>query len=231
MGILKSISVLLAVAGVGALAAADSKRGGRQHTLRSGESSGSEAPKERGQHTLTRIDKSSGSASPEEPKGDHYKVLGVGNTAKPVEIREAYLKLVKDHHPDRRTGDTGKFQEVNTAYKVLSNKEQRKVYDEELKRRRVRAVVEMPNPESSDEEIRRDLDEVVRKIKEMEKKIAQTHHSEEKMALTQLVQDINDEVMRFLRENPRRVTCPEHLQLRQAAGALGRIIARCLPST
>jgi len=41
MGILKMISVLLAIAGVGALAAADSKRGGRQHTLRSGESSGS----------------------------------------------------------------------------------------------------------------------------------------------------------------------------------------------
>lgn len=63
---------------------------------------------------------------------DFYKVLGVPKDASEADIKKAYRKLAKDHHPDRNPGDTAseqKFKDVGEAYAVLSDSEQRKQYD------------------------------------------------------------------------------------------------------
>src|SRR5690606_19493830 len=63
---------------------------------------------------------------------DFYKVLGVPKDASDADIKKAYRKLAKDHHPDRNPGDTAseqKFKDVGEAYAVLSDSEQRKQYD------------------------------------------------------------------------------------------------------
>ena len=64
---------------------------------------------------------------------DYYKILGIGKTATPAEIKAAYRKLARKHHPDVNPNDANakkKFQELNEANEVLSDPEKRKKYDE-----------------------------------------------------------------------------------------------------
>ena len=49
-----------------------------------------------------------------------YKVLGIAENANSEEIKQAYLKLARQHHPDRG-GDATKFKEAQSAYDILSN--------------------------------------------------------------------------------------------------------------
>lgn len=58
----------------------------------------------------------------------YYELLGVDKKASYDEIRKAFRKLALKNHPDRG-GDKEKFQELNAAYEVLSDKEKRDVYD------------------------------------------------------------------------------------------------------
>jgi len=61
-----------------------------------------------------------------------YDSLGVAKGASQDEIKKAYRKLVRQHHPDRNPGDAAaeaKFKEVQAAYDVLSDPEKRKQYD------------------------------------------------------------------------------------------------------
>jgi molecular chaperone DnaJ len=61
-----------------------------------------------------------------------YETLGVPKNATQDEIKKAYRKLARQHHPDRNPGDESaeaKFKEVQTAYDVLSHAEKRKQYD------------------------------------------------------------------------------------------------------
>jgi DnaJ-class molecular chaperone len=58
----------------------------------------------------------------------HYDTLGVAKTATPEEIKRAYRKLASQHHPDKG-GDTARFQEIEAAYRVLSDVGQRQQYD------------------------------------------------------------------------------------------------------
>lgn len=59
---------------------------------------------------------------------DYYKTLGVERTATPDEIKRAYRKLASQHHPDRG-GSTAKFQEIEEAYRILSDAQKRAEYD------------------------------------------------------------------------------------------------------
>src|SRR5712692_6277330 len=64
---------------------------------------------------------------------DYYKVLGVERNATGAQIKSAYRKLARKHHPDVNPGNKGaenKFKEINEAYQVLSDPEKRKKYDE-----------------------------------------------------------------------------------------------------
>jgi len=64
---------------------------------------------------------------------DLYAVLGVSRSASKEDIKRAYRKLSKEHHPDRHKGDKGaeqKFKEVNEAYEVLSDEKKRAMYDQ-----------------------------------------------------------------------------------------------------
>ncbi|MCI0336324.1 MAG: molecular chaperone DnaJ [Acidobacteria bacterium] len=65
-------------------------------------------------------------------KRDYYEVLGVRRNAADQELKSAYRKLALQHHPDRNPGDKQseeKFKEINEAYAVLSNPENRARYD------------------------------------------------------------------------------------------------------
>lgn len=59
---------------------------------------------------------------------DHYKTLGVAKNATPDEIKKAYRKLASKHHPDKG-GDTATFQQIEEAYRILSDPQQRQQYD------------------------------------------------------------------------------------------------------
>lgn len=65
-------------------------------------------------------------------KRDFYEVLGVSRSASAKEIRQAFRKLARKHHPDvsKDKGAEAKFKEVNEAYEVLSDPENRKKYDQ-----------------------------------------------------------------------------------------------------
>src|SRR5436305_10899471 len=64
---------------------------------------------------------------------DYYAALGVPKTATAAEIKKAYRKLARQHHPDANKGDAAseeKFKEISEAYDVLSDEAKRKEYDE-----------------------------------------------------------------------------------------------------
>ena len=64
---------------------------------------------------------------------DYYKILGISKTATSGEIKTAYRKLARKHHPDLNPNDkeaNRKFQQLNEANEVLSNPENRKKYDQ-----------------------------------------------------------------------------------------------------
>jgi molecular chaperone DnaJ len=63
---------------------------------------------------------------------DFYQVLGVKRGASQKEIKQAYRKLARKHHPDVNPGDQAaeqRFKEISQAYEVLSNSEKREQYD------------------------------------------------------------------------------------------------------
>lgn len=64
---------------------------------------------------------------------DYYKILGVDKSASQEDIRKAFKKLARKHHPDLNPNDPDakrRFQEINEANEVLGDPEKRKKYDQ-----------------------------------------------------------------------------------------------------
>ena len=64
---------------------------------------------------------------------DYYATLGVTKAASDKEIKQAFRKLARKHHPDVNPGDKAaesRFKEINEAYEVLGDPAKRKKYDE-----------------------------------------------------------------------------------------------------
>mgnify|MGYP006088540715 FL=1 len=63
---------------------------------------------------------------------DHYEVLGIDRDADAAEVKSAYRRLARQHHPDANDGDSAaesEFKAVAASYKVLSDPEARQSYD------------------------------------------------------------------------------------------------------
>ncbi|MHB1486673.1 MAG: molecular chaperone DnaJ [Acidimicrobiales bacterium] len=63
---------------------------------------------------------------------DYYQVLGVGSNATEDEIKKAYRRLAREHHPDTNGGDPSseeRFKEITIAYETLKDPERRHRYD------------------------------------------------------------------------------------------------------
>lgn len=64
---------------------------------------------------------------------DYYKILGIGKNASADQVKSAYRKLARKHHPDVNPDDKEahkKFQQINEANEVLSDADKRKKYDQ-----------------------------------------------------------------------------------------------------
>ena len=64
---------------------------------------------------------------------DYYSILGVPKNASQDEIKKAYRKLARKHHPDLNKVDPQaeqRFKDINEANEVLSDAEKRKMYDQ-----------------------------------------------------------------------------------------------------
>jgi molecular chaperone DnaJ len=65
-------------------------------------------------------------------KRDYYEVLGLSREASDTEVKKAYRRLAREHHPDANPDDPTaeeRFKELTEAYEVLSNPEARRAYD------------------------------------------------------------------------------------------------------
>jgi len=64
-----------------------------------------------------------------QPPLDPYAVLGIPREAQDADVKKAYRKLAREHHPDKG-GDAEKFKKVQEAYEVLSDPQKRQNYDQ-----------------------------------------------------------------------------------------------------
>ena len=62
---------------------------------------------------------------------DPYATLGISPTATRAEAKEAYLRLAKQHHPDR-SGDATRFRAIADAWEIIGDKAKRALHDETL---------------------------------------------------------------------------------------------------
>lgn len=65
-------------------------------------------------------------------KRDYYETLGVGRDASEQDLKSAFRRLAKEHHPDANPGDKGaeqKFKDLTEAYEALKDPQKRAAYD------------------------------------------------------------------------------------------------------
>jgi curved DNA-binding protein CbpA len=63
---------------------------------------------------------------------DFYQVLGVARTASRIEIRAAYVRLARHHHPDRTGQLPNRLGDIQQAYRCLSDAETRAVHNRQI---------------------------------------------------------------------------------------------------
>jgi len=68
-------------------------------------------------------------------KLDYYEILGISKNALPDDIKQAYKKLAKQHHPDMvsekdKEAAEKRFKEINEAYQILNDPQKKKMYDQ-----------------------------------------------------------------------------------------------------
>jgi len=65
-------------------------------------------------------------------KRDYYEVLGIPKSASDAEVKSAYRKLARKHHPDidKSVGAADKFKEISEAYQILSDSQKKQTYDQ-----------------------------------------------------------------------------------------------------
>lgn len=65
-------------------------------------------------------------------KRDYYEILGVPKNSSDAEIKSAYRRLARKHHPDidKTAGAESRFKEISEAYQALSDPQKRKAYDQ-----------------------------------------------------------------------------------------------------
>lgn len=89
-------------------------------------------------------------ASPE----NHYNTLGLAPGVSEIQIRRAYRELSKRYHPDTTQlapeSATVRFQEINEAYRILSNPERRALYDLQIGYSRWNVVQAPPDEKPQD---------------------------------------------------------------------------------
>ncbi len=96
-----------------------------------------------------------------------YSVLGLSRGASQGDIRTAYRKLVREHHPDTNPGDPSaeeRFKEIQQAYEVLSNPEKRREYDQRFQASAARRSGTPRSGTGRESVITLDLSDILRKM-------------------------------------------------------------------
>eukprot|EP01062_Namystynia_karyoxenos_P053420 TRINITY_DN4324_c0_g2_i1.p1 TRINITY_DN4324_c0_g2~~TRINITY_DN4324_c0_g2_i1.p1 ORF type:complete len:349 (+),score=123.71 TRINITY_DN4324_c0_g2_i1:125-1048(+) len=102
-----------------------------------------------------------------------YTCLGVGRRASEAEIKRAFRRLAAQLHPDKNPAGEDRFKEVAFAYRVLSDPEQRHLYDSQRLRQRInqrRDPATDPDAELSPEALRDFIEQLMRDEREQEER-------------------------------------------------------------
>lgn len=78
---------------------------------------------------FTRSLSNSASSASDRAQSDYYDILGVSKDSTQPQIKKAYYRLAKNHHPDTSTGDRDLFAQISHAYQTLSDENKRRIYD------------------------------------------------------------------------------------------------------
>lgn len=93
-----------------------------------------------------------------DPARNHYRTLGVSRKATQEEIKRAYRRLVKQHHPDRAQAEGDQIRRINAAYEVLGQPDSRQDYDRRLQEqaqpRSPRSSPDHPRPQTVTDEVK-----------------------------------------------------------------------------
>ena len=88
-----------------------------------------------GKRKNTKEDKEFREAALNDELPDYYEVLNVSKDATPEEIKKKFRELAKKTHPDKTKKDSEEeMSEINKAYEILSDKEQKEKYDRYFKK-------------------------------------------------------------------------------------------------
>lgn len=88
-----------------------------------------------GKRKNTKEDKEFREAALNDELPDYYEILNVSKDATPEEIKKKFRELAKKTHPDKTKKDSEEeMSEINKAYEILSDKEQKEKYDKYFKK-------------------------------------------------------------------------------------------------